>query len=100
MVRMLTSRVGVSRCSFIRSTTSMPPALIADPLTVSWIASSTEVGSAHSKDCMALRSLLFVLLVKCGQDDGRRHRDLPDANADGVVDGVGDRAGGGHGRGL
>src|SRR6266516_3795878 len=93
---MFTSRVGVARCSFIRSTTSIPPALIIAPLTVSWIASSTELASAHSKFCMASRSLLFVLFVERRENDGRRHRDLPHAHADGVVHRVGDRAGGRH----
>src|SRR4030095_11568428 len=103
MRRMFTRREGIARCSFIMSTMSIPPALNAEPLIVSWIASWTEVASAHSKDCMALRSLLCVRVILLGQrrqNDRGRHRDLPDAHADRVVDGVGDRAGGGHSRGL
>src|SRR5689334_6004089 len=99
MVRMFTRREGATRCSFIMSTTSSPPALMAAPLTVSWMASSTEVASAHSNDFMASRSLLLLFVEGC-EHDGRRHWDLADAHADGVVDGVGDRAGRGHRRRL
>src|SRR6185369_5354431 len=97
MLLMSTSRVGSKRCSFIRSMTSTPPALIAAPLTVSLIASSTLEALVHSKLFIASRSFL---LVQCLQHDGGRHGKLADADAGRVEHGVCNRGGGGDVRRL
>src|SRR6476620_4257974 len=78
---MSTRRVGSKRCSFIRSMTSTPPALIAAPLTVRAIASSTEEACVHSKLFIASRSFL----CQCIEHDGRGHGKLADARGVGAA---------------
>src|SRR5438477_488566 len=95
---MFTRRVGSAMRSFIMSSRSTPPALKAEPLTVSSIACSTVAASAHSKRFMILRS--FALLRQRREDYRRRHGNLSDAHADRVVDRVGDGGGGGNLRRL
>src|SRR6478735_8268266 len=103
MLRRLITREGEAMPSFMRSTRSTPPALTADPLTVSVKTSSTLCASAHSKAFMIGSfdaCCPCFCFCECGEHDLRRHRDRRDAYADGVEDGIGNGGGGRHIRRL
>src|SRR5208282_3451338 len=97
---------GASRPSFRRSRRSIPPAFTTDISLRSMLSGAAVIASATVADAAAAASEMVLAFAKAkrftastplwdlaerGEHRRRRHRQAAQADADGVVDGVGDR---------